>query len=127
MAHPSPTNSRAGPSDAPSSVRQTSKPAAAVKISAGSAGSMPVKYHGTMFDWKLKMPSAAEALPGRSERMPVPAKHHVLGSPLEGPFPAGYQKAVFALGCFWGAERKFWQLPGVFTTAVGYAAGVTRN
>ncbi len=70
---------------------------------------------------------ADEALPGRSEKLPVPAQHHVLGSPLEGPFPAGYHKAVFGLGCFWGAERKFWQLPGVFTTAVGYAAGVTPN
>jgi peptide-methionine (S)-S-oxide reductase len=80
-----------------------------------------------MFDQKLKMPAAGAALKGRPDRMPVPAKHHVLGSPLEGPFPAGYQKALFGLGCFWGAERKFWQLPGVFTTAVGYAAGVTPN
>jgi len=80
-----------------------------------------------MFANKLKQPSAADALKGRSEKMPVPAKHHVLGSPLEGPFPAGYQKALFALGCFWGAERKFWQVPGVFTTAVGYASGMTPN
>jgi peptide-methionine (S)-S-oxide reductase len=80
-----------------------------------------------MFGNKLKVPSPSEALKGRGEKMPVPAKHHVLGSPLEGPFPAGYQRAVFALGCFWGAERKFWQQPGVFTTAVGYAAGSTPN
>jgi peptide-methionine (S)-S-oxide reductase len=80
-----------------------------------------------MFQKKLEVPTAADALKGRAERMPVPAKHHVLGSPLEGPFPAGSQKALFALGCFWGAERKFWQLPGVFTTAVGYAAGITPN
>ena len=79
-----------------------------------------------MFD-KLKLPAASEALKGRSEKMPVPAKHHVLGTPLEGPFPAGYQKALFGLGCFWGAEKKFWQLPGVFTTAAGYAAGLTPN
>jgi peptide-methionine (S)-S-oxide reductase len=80
-----------------------------------------------MFTNKLKMPSPSESLEGRAEKMPVPPKHHVLGSPLEGPFPAGFQTAVFALGCFWGAERKFWQLPGVFTTAVGYAAGHTPN
>jgi peptide-methionine (S)-S-oxide reductase len=80
-----------------------------------------------MFDQKLKLPSAADALKGRAEKMPVPDTHHVLGSPLQGPFPAGYQKALFGLGCFWGAERKFWQLPGVYTTAVGYAAGLTPN
>jgi peptide-methionine (S)-S-oxide reductase len=80
-----------------------------------------------MFGDKLKLPTRDKALAGRVERMPVPDKHHVLGSPLEGPFPSSYQKALFALGCFWGAERKFWQLPGVFTTAVGYAAGLTPN
>ena len=80
-----------------------------------------------MFQKKLEVPKASDALKGRSEKMPVPAKHHVLGSPLEGPFPAGSRKALFALGCFWGAERKFWQLPGVLTTAVGYAAGLTPN
>ena len=80
-----------------------------------------------MFQKKLEVPKASDALKGRAERMPVPAKHHVLGSPLEGPFPAGSRKALFALGCFWGAERKFWQLPGVLTTAVGYAAGLTPN
>jgi len=80
-----------------------------------------------MFQKKLEIPKPGEALKGRADRMAVPPKHHVLGSPLEGPFPAEYQKALFALGCFWGAERKFWQLPGVFTTAVGYAAGSTPN
>jgi len=73
------------------------------------------------------MPTAAEALPGRAEKMPVPAKHFVNGQPLEAPFPAGMKTALFGLGCFWGAERKFWQTPGVFTTAVGYAAGFTPN
>ncbi|MBK6575731.1 MAG: peptide-methionine (S)-S-oxide reductase MsrA [Sandaracinaceae bacterium] len=77
---------------------------------------------------KLSIPSKAEALPGRSTRMPVPPKHFVLtGAPLEPPFPAGAEQAVFGLGCFWGAERKFWQAPGVITTAVGYAAGHTPN
>jgi peptide-methionine (S)-S-oxide reductase len=80
-----------------------------------------------MFQKKFDVPTPVNALKGRAEKMPVPAKHHVLGSPLEGPFPPGYQHAIFALGCFWGAERKFWQLPGVFTTAVGYAAGLTPN
>jgi peptide-methionine (S)-S-oxide reductase len=76
---------------------------------------------------KLRMTTAAEALPGRAEKMPVPAKHFVNGHPLEPPFPAGLRSALFGLGCFWGAEKKFWQTPGVFTTAVGYAAGFTPN
>jgi peptide-methionine (S)-S-oxide reductase len=76
---------------------------------------------------KLNLPSAAEALPGRSEKMFVPGQHAVNGAPLEPPFPAGLEQAVFGLGCFWGAERKFWQLPGVFTTAAGYAGGATPN
>ncbi|KPK46543.1 MAG: methionine sulfoxide reductase A [Acidithiobacillales bacterium SM23_46] len=76
---------------------------------------------------KAQMPTAGEALPGRSERMPIPEKHFVNGNPLAGPFPTGLEQAVFALGCFWGAERKFWQLPGVYTTAVGYAGGYTKN
>jgi peptide-methionine (S)-S-oxide reductase len=76
---------------------------------------------------KLEMPTAAEALPGRREEMPVPAKHHVLGTPLKPPFPAGLEVAMFGLGCFWGAERKFWQVQGVYSTSVGYAAGLTPN
>jgi peptide-methionine (S)-S-oxide reductase len=81
----------------------------------------------TVFANKLKLPSKENALPGRSEKMPVPAKHHVNGAPLEPPFPDGLERAMFGLGCFWGAERKFWQTPGVYTTAVGYAGGHTPN
>jgi peptide-methionine (S)-S-oxide reductase len=76
---------------------------------------------------KLRLPTPDEALPGRSEEMPVPPQHFVNGAPLKPPFPAGAQTAVFGLGCFWGAERKFWQAPGVISTAVGYAAGLTPN
>ena len=76
---------------------------------------------------KFAMPSAAEALPGRQRRMPVPAVHEVNGHRLEAPFPAGLEQAVFGLGCFWGAERKFWRVPAVYTTAVGYAGGYTPN
>jgi peptide-methionine (S)-S-oxide reductase len=80
-----------------------------------------------LFSTKLRMPSPEEALPGRSERLPVPEKHFVLGTPLEPPFPAGIELALFGLGCFWGAERKFWQQEGVYSTSVGYAAGHTPN
>jgi peptide-methionine (S)-S-oxide reductase len=80
-----------------------------------------------MFSKLLKIPSNREALPGRAERMPVPDSHFVSGHRLEPPFPAGLERAIFAMGCFWGAERKFWQLPGVYSTAVGYAAGHTPN
>jgi peptide-methionine (S)-S-oxide reductase len=76
---------------------------------------------------KLKMPTREEALPGRQERMPVPKAHFVNGAPLSPPFPEGMELAMFGLGCFWGAERKFWQKPGVFSTSVGYAAGFTEN
>ena len=79
------------------------------------------------FGKKLSIPSSQEALPGRAEPMPVPAHHFVNGNPLKPPYPDGMELAMFGLGCFWGAERKFWQLEGVFTTAVGYAAGVTPN
>jgi peptide-methionine (S)-S-oxide reductase len=76
---------------------------------------------------KLVIPSPDQALPGRGERMPVPARHHVNGNPLEPPFPAGIALAQLAMGCFWGAERIFWLTPGLFTTAVGYAGGHTPN
>jgi len=73
------------------------------------------------------MPSREAALPGRKERMSIPAKHFVNGNPLEPPFPDGFELALFGMGCFWGAERKFWETSGVFSTAVGYAAGMTPN
>jgi len=76
---------------------------------------------------KDAMPTAETALPGRSEAMPVPARHFVNGNPLRGPFPEPLREALFGMGCFWGVERKFWQLDGVFTTAAGYAAGITPN
>ena len=79
------------------------------------------------FGKKLTLPTVREALPGRSEKMPVPSGHYVNGHPLQPPFPGGMESAMFGLGCFWGAERKFWQLEGVYSTAVGYAAGVTPN
>jgi peptide-methionine (S)-S-oxide reductase len=75
----------------------------------------------------LSIPSKDEALPGRVERMSVPGKHFVNGHELEPPFPDGLERAMFAMGCFWGAERKFWELKGVYSTAVGYAAGHTPN
>ncbi len=76
---------------------------------------------------KPSMVDAATALPGRETPMAVPARHEVLGSPLQPPFPEGIEQAVFGMGCFWGAERVFWQAPGVYTTAVGYAGGFTPN
>ncbi len=76
---------------------------------------------------KATMPASAEALPGRLEKMPVPKQHYVNGNPLQAPFPEGIQIAMFGLGCFWGAERCFWQQDGVFSTAVGYSAGFTPN
>ena len=75
----------------------------------------------------LDLPTANAALPGRATAMPVPAKHFVNGNPLKAPFPTHLRQAAFGLGCFWGAERKFWTAPGVYSTAVGYAAGITPN
>jgi peptide-methionine (S)-S-oxide reductase len=80
-----------------------------------------------LFSKPSSLPTKAEALPGRTERMPVPDTHFVNRHPLQPPFPAGLQQAMFGMGCFWGAERKFWQIDGVYTTAVGYAAGTTPN
>ena len=76
---------------------------------------------------KLDLPTAEQALPGRESPMPVPEQHFVNGHPLLAPFPAGLETAIFGLGCFWGAERRFWQQPGVYSTAVGYAGGQTPN
>jgi len=76
---------------------------------------------------KTRMPSETEALPGREQRMPVPARHAVKDAPLAPPFPDGMETALFAMGCFWGAERLFWETDGVYTTAVGYAGGLTPN
>jgi peptide-methionine (S)-S-oxide reductase len=83
----------------------------------------------SLFDIRKKhaMPDAESALSGRDEPMPVPAQHYVNGNPMVPPFPSGLETAMFGMGCFWGVERMFWQLPGVFTTAAGYAAGLTPN
>jgi peptide-methionine (S)-S-oxide reductase len=83
-----------------------------------------------MFSFKqkpMKVPTATEALPGRSTPIPTASTHWVNGNALKPPFPAGMETAIFGIGCFWGAERKFWQLPGVYSTAVGYAGGPTPN
>ncbi len=79
------------------------------------------------FNKKHTLPTPEQALPGRAEPMSVPSEHYVNGNPLQPPFLEGMEMAMFGMGCFWGAERKFWQQEGVFTTAVGYAAGITPN
>src|SRR6266478_3688674 len=76
---------------------------------------------------KTAMPSKEDALPGREQRIAVPSTHFVLGTPLEPPFPEGTERAIFGMGCFWGAERDFWEAEGVYTTAVGYDGGYTPN
>jgi peptide-methionine (S)-S-oxide reductase len=76
---------------------------------------------------KKRLPAPDEALPGRAQALAVPEKHHVLGTPLTPPYPEGLALALFGMGCFWGAEKKFWSQPGVYSTAVGYAAGLTPN
>ncbi len=80
-----------------------------------------------LFGKKARMPRPDEVLPGRAAEMPVPDRHYVNGHPLKGAFPAGIELAQFGMGCFWGAERKFWETPGVYTTAVGYGGGTTPN
>ncbi len=75
--------------------------------------------------FRTRLPTPAEALPGRDRAMPVPKLHFVTGAPMEPPWPEGMETAIFGLGCFWGAERRFWELAGVYTTAVGYAGGIT--
>ena len=82
---------------------------------------------GLNFLKKTQLPSAADALPGRAQPIPTAETHFVNGAPLKAPFGAGVETVIFGLGCFWGAERKFWQVPGVVSTAVGYAAGLTPN
>src|SRR5437588_5345470 len=76
---------------------------------------------------KTEMVETDSALAGREQELQVPERHFVLGTPLKGPFPAGVETAIFGMGCFWGAERIFWEADGVYTTAVGYAGGVTPN
>jgi peptide-methionine (S)-S-oxide reductase len=96
--------------------------AATVRLRESKLAEAPMGYEN-----KLRVPTPAEALPGRAAPMPVPPRHYVNGRTLVAPFPDGLEQAVFGMGCFWGAERRFWQTPGVFTTAVGYAGGLTPN
>ena len=80
-----------------------------------------------MFNRKMQMPDASGSLPGRDAPIPTAKNHYVSGNPLKGPYPAGFETAIFALGCYWGAERMFWEVPGVWVTAAGFAGGFTKN
>jgi peptide-methionine (S)-S-oxide reductase len=84
-------------------------------------------FLGDLMNKKIKMPAPEEALPGRAEPIPTAERHYVSDRPLKGPYPEGMETAMFGMGCFWGAERLFWQTPGVWVTAVGYAGGHTPN
>jgi peptide-methionine (S)-S-oxide reductase len=84
-------------------------------------------FLGDLMNKKIKMPTPEEALPGRAEPIPTAERHYVSDRPLKGPYPEGMETAMFGMGCFWGAERLFWQTPGVWVTAVGYAGGHTPN
>lgn len=84
-------------------------------------------FQSDILNKKTVMPGAEDALPGRDQPIPTAQKHFVNGNPLKGPYPEGFEKALFGMGCFWGAERLFWQVPGVWATAVGYAGGLTPN
>ncbi len=97
---------------------------AALEVGLRSAG---YRRDVLFFRSKSEVVAPDDALPGRATAMPLPAAHEVLGTPLAPPFPAGIETAVFGMGCFWGAERVFWRIPGVYTTAVGYAGGTTPN
>ncbi len=80
-----------------------------------------------MFNRKMQMPEASGSLPGRDAPIPTAKNHYVNGNPIKGPYPAGFETAIFALGCYWGAERMFWEVPGVWVTAAGFAGGFTKN
>ena len=100
--------------------------------SAPSQGHPTVNKKGVLAMWPFQATkqtpvTADAALPGRDASIPTADKHFINGHPIQGPFPAGLETAMFGLGCFWGAERLFWEIPGVYTTAVGYAAGLTKN
>ena len=100
---------------------------AALALVVRAAGPGPTPGDHAVSLEKSSLPTASEALPGRAEAMKVPERHWVNGHRITPPFPDGMQRAIFGMGCFWGAERKFWQLPGVYSTAVGYAGGTTPN
>jgi peptide-methionine (S)-S-oxide reductase len=102
-------------------------PQSVAEVPQDRTGSRILSGMGLFSRSKTDVPEQDQALPGRDDEMPVPATHFVNGNPLKPPFPEGTEQAVFGLGCFWGAERKFWQTEGVYTTAVGYAGGYTPN